>query len=168
MIYKTIEKLRPHFMSLREIDGNVSLDMKFPLKWKFDYQNESIKIMVQDKNEKVNLVSFVTQANPEGYELVFAAVEKIIQFNLELEEKEKLFQQKMAELKSLFASESLSTLQHIEFNKIDHPEDEPFIDHNTDDDDDDDDDDDIPETTDNTFKLEENDENAGQKDISGS
>ena len=139
-------------MSLREIDDNVSLDMKFPLKWKYDYQNESIKIMVQDKNEKINLVSFVTPATPEGYELVFAAVEKIIQFNLELEEKEKLFQEKISELKGLFASESLKTLQDIKFiNTADADEE-------------------TPEITDNTIKLEKNEKtgNAGQEDNSGS
>jgi len=154
MIFNTIEKLRPYFYSLREIDGNVSLDMKLPLKWKYEYKNDNVKIMVQDQNETVNLVSFVTGANSEGYELVFTIAGKIIQSNLELEEKEKLFQQKITELKGLFASESLDTLKDIRF--IDESVKPP----------------DEPEITDNQIKLVSDDETSdtevGQKDKTGS
>lgn len=115
MIYKVIEKIRPYFYSLREIDGNVSLDMRFPLKWKHEYSDEKIKIIVQDKNDKVNLVSFVTPATPEGYDLVFSVAQSIIVYNKELEEKERLFQQKITELKGLFETESLDTLKDIQF-----------------------------------------------------
>ena len=83
MIFTTIEKLRPYFFSLREIDNNVSLDMKFPLKWKFEHHDKAVNILVQDTNDKVTLVSFVTPANKEGYALVISVAESIIQFNLE-------------------------------------------------------------------------------------
>lgn len=117
MIFNTIEKIRPYFSSLREIDGNVSLDMRFPLKWKHEYNDEKLKILVQDKNDRVNLVSFVTSANSEGYDLVFSVAQSIIKYNMELEEKENLFQQKITELKDLFTTESLDKLKNIQFIK---------------------------------------------------
>jgi len=117
MIYESIKTLRPYFYSLREIEDTVSLDMKFPIKWKTEYQDESVKVIIQDKNEKVNLVSFITPATKDGYETVVSIVQAIIKFNLEEEEKEKLFQQKINELKELFASESLDRLKEITFKE---------------------------------------------------
>jgi len=115
MIYKTIEKLRPYFHSIREVEGNVSLDVKFPTKWKIDYEEEGLKIIPQDKNEKITLISYVMPATEEGYESVIGIILGIVKFNLEQEEKEKLFQDKIRELKGLFAEESLDKLKEINF-----------------------------------------------------
>jgi len=123
MIYEIIKTLRPYFYSLREIEDNVSLDMKFPIKWKTEYQDDSVNVIVQDKNEKVNLVSFITPATKEGYETVINIVQAIIKFNLDEEEKEKLFQQKINELKELFANESLDKLKEITFKENGHTKD---------------------------------------------
>ena len=35
-MFDNIRKLRPYFFSLREIDNNVSLDVKLPSTWKFE------------------------------------------------------------------------------------------------------------------------------------
>ena len=117
MIFETIKTLRPYFYSIREIEDNVSLDMKFPVRWKTEYQDDAVNIIAQDKNEKVNLVSFVTPATKEGYESVINIAQAIIKFNQEEEEKEKLFQQKINELKELFKSESLDKLKEITFTE---------------------------------------------------
>lgn len=134
MIFNSIKQLRPYFFSLREIDDNISLDMKFPVFWKYDYEDKSINIISQDKNDKVNLVSFITPATKEGYDSVFNAVLSIIKFNLEREEKERLFQQKRTELnelfqqkinelQELFANESLDKLKEINIKENERPKD---------------------------------------------
>ena len=115
-MFENIKLLRPHFHSLREIQNNVSLDIKLPLTWKYDdiikpYSTISIKI--QDKNDKFNLVSLVSQATQEGYDVVFACANEIFTFNREEEEKQKLFQQKVKELQELFKNESLDKLKEI-------------------------------------------------------
>ena len=120
-MFENIKSLRPHFHSLREIQNNVSLDIKLPLNWKYDdiikpYSTISTKI--QDKNEKFNLVSLVSQATQEGYDVVFACANEIFTFNREEEEKQKLFQQKVKELQELFKNESLDKLKEI--NLIDN------------------------------------------------
>jgi len=51
-VFENIKSLRPHFHSLREIEGNVSLDIKLPLTWKHEEiikPYRSLKFKVQDK-----------------------------------------------------------------------------------------------------------------------
>ena len=120
-MFESIKSLRPHFHSLREIENNVSLDIKLPLTWRYDdiikpYSTISVKI--QDKNDKYNLLSLVSQATQEGYDVVFACANEIFTFNREEEEKQKLFQQKVKELQELFKNESLDKLKEI--NLIDN------------------------------------------------
>jgi len=120
-VFEEIKSLRPHFHSLREIQNNVSLDIKVPLTWKYEdiikpYRTVTVK--VQDKNDKFNLVSFISQATQEGYDVVFACANEIFKFNKEEEEKQKLFQQKVKELQELFKNESLEKLKEI--NLIDN------------------------------------------------
>jgi hypothetical protein len=85
-VFEEIKSLRPHFHSLREIQNNVSLDIKVPLSWKYEdivkpYRTVTLK--VQDKNDKFNLVSFISQATQEGYDVVFACASEITNHNKE-------------------------------------------------------------------------------------
>ena len=120
-MFEEIKSLRPHFHSLREVQNNVSLDIKIPLTWNYEeiakpYRTVSLK--VQDKNDKFNLVSFISQATQEGYDVVFACANEIFRVNKEEEEKQKLFQEKVKELQKLFKTESLDKLKEI--NLIDN------------------------------------------------
>ena len=115
-MFENIKTLRPHFHSLREVQDNVSLDIKLPLTWKYDEvvkPYSSISIKVQDKNEKFNLISLVTQSTQNGYDVVFACANEIVHKNKEEEEKQRLFQQKVKELQQLFQNESLDKLKDI-------------------------------------------------------
>ena len=120
-MFEEIKSLRPHFHSLREVQNNVSLDIKIPLSWKYEdivkpYRTVTLK--VQDKNDKFNLVSFISQATQEGYDVVFACANEIFRVNKEEEEKQQLFQEKVKELQKLFKTESLDKLKEI--NLIDN------------------------------------------------
>ena len=115
-MFESIKILRPYFHSLREIQNNVSLDIKLPLNWQIDEIlkiYKSIQTKVQDKNEKYILLSVISNATQEGYDIVFAAANDVIKINKELEEKEKLFQEKVKELEMLFKKESLEKLKEI-------------------------------------------------------
>jgi uncharacterized Zn finger protein len=117
-VFDIISNLRPYFFSLREIDNNVSLDIKIPVKWKFEQivtPYRSVKTKVQDKNEKFILLSLISHATSDGYDLVFACAKEVITTNLELEEKERLLQLKIKELQALFQSESLDKLKDLKF-----------------------------------------------------
>lgn len=115
-MFENIKAIRPYFFSLREIEGNVSLDIKIPLSWKFDTivaPYRSIKTKVQDKSEKFTLISLVSNATQDGYDVVFACAIEVINVNKEEEEKQKLFQEKVKELQELFKKESLNKLKDI-------------------------------------------------------
>ena len=115
-MFESIKTLRPHFHSLREIEGNVSLDIKLPLTWRYEdivKPYRSIKIKVQDKNEKFNLVSLISAGTQDGYDVAFACALEILQINKDEEEKQKLFQQKVKELQELFKKETLDKLKDI-------------------------------------------------------
>ena len=117
-MFESIKSLRPHFHSLREIEGNVSLDIKLPLMWKFEEivkPYRALKIKVQDKNETFTLVSLVANGTQEGYNVAFACAIDIIKINKEEEEKRQLFQTKVKELEMLFQNESLAKLKDINF-----------------------------------------------------
>jgi hypothetical protein len=120
-VFESIKSLRPHFHSLREVQNNVSLDIKIPLNWKYEdiaKPYRTITLKVQDKNDKFNLISFISQATQEGYDVVFACADEIFKFNKEEEEKQKLFHQKVKELQELFKTETLDKLKEI--NLIDN------------------------------------------------
>ena len=117
-MFNNIKDLRPYFFSLREIDNNVSLDVRLPANWKFETivaPYKSIKTKVQDKNEKHTLVSLISNATTDGYEIVFTCAKEIVKTNKEIEEKQKLFQTKIKELEMLFQQESLDKLKQLSF-----------------------------------------------------
>lgn len=115
-MFESIKSLRPHFHSLREIEGNVSLDIKLPLGWRYEEISKpyrAVKLKVQDKNEKFTLLSLISNGTQDGYDVVFACALEILTVNREEEEKQKLFQQKVKELQELFKKESLDKLKDI-------------------------------------------------------
>ena len=129
-MFDNIIFLRPYFFSLREIDSNVSLDIKLPVTWKFESiiaPYKTLKTKVQDKNEKFTLVSLISHATADGYEIVFACAKEIISVNKELEEKQRLFQSKIKELEILFQHQSLDKLKEISFIENVRQENEPSI-----------------------------------------
>jgi hypothetical protein len=120
-VYELISNLRPYFFSLREISDNVSLDLRIPTTWRLENiqnivsQYKSLQLKVQDKNDKSQLVSVISLATQDGYDTARICAEEIIKFNIELEEKERLFKEKVRELETLFKHESLHKLKEINF-----------------------------------------------------
>jgi hypothetical protein len=115
-VFEKIKLLKPHFHSLREIDGNVSLDIKIPLNWKYEETVKlysTVKMMVQDKNEKYSLLSLIAAGTMDGYEVAFTCAKDIVDLNRDEEEKQKLFQEKVRELQELFKKQPLEKLKDI-------------------------------------------------------
>jgi hypothetical protein len=129
-VFENIKSLRPYFFSLREIEGNISLDMKLPLSWKYETivaPYRSIKVKVQDKSEKFTLISLISNATQDGYDVVFACSLEIVNVNKEEEEKRKLFQEKVKELENLFQKQTLNKLKDLNFLETYGQEDETSI-----------------------------------------
>jgi hypothetical protein len=123
-VFDTIKSLQPNFFSLRELNtatdtAIVSLDLKIPIGWKVEDISEGVTLKTQDKNEHTKLISLVAPNTKEGYDAVFTMGKKIIKVNKEEEEKIKLFNEKVEELKTLFLSSPLDKLKEISFEKKD-------------------------------------------------
>ena len=123
IVYNIVKSLRPYFFSLREVKENVSLDLKLPTQW--EYQGlENVKdgvpftIKVQETKDAITLISLISPATVDGYDVVFTYAKAIITFNKEKEEKSKLFSQTIEEIKTLFLSTPLDKLKEISFNKL--------------------------------------------------
>lgn len=120
-MFDIVKSLRPHFFSLREIEENISLDIKIPSNWKYEKMLAPKKdlpfaVKVQDQKKTNSLISLIALATAEGYDFVFEYAEAVISINKEEEEKEKLFKEKVGELKSLFLSSPLDKLKDISFD----------------------------------------------------
>lgn len=130
-MYSLISSLRPYFFSLREINDNVSLDLRIPTTWRLENvqsilsQYKSLQLKVQDKNDKSQLISIISVATEDGYDTARICAEEIIKYNLELEEKERLFKEKVRELEMLFKHESLNKLKEINFIPEEHGQEDP-------------------------------------------
>lgn len=138
-MYELISDLRPYFFSLREIKQNVSLDIRIPINWKLEHvhqvveQYKSLTYQVQDKNDKNVLISLVSTADQEGFNVARTCAMEIITYNKEIEEKARLFQLKQKELQDLyqkqlreledtFKNEPLDKLKDPNFRKGDGQE----------------------------------------------
>jgi hypothetical protein len=129
-VFENIKTLRPYFHSLREVQDNVSLDIKLPLTWNFDNiikPYSTIGFKVQDKNDRFNLISLISTATQNGYDVVFACANEIVKFNKEEEEKQHLFQQKVKELEELFKKQSLESLKEINLLSVNEQKDTTSI-----------------------------------------
>lgn len=129
-MFENIKTLRPYFHSLREVQDNVSLDIKLPLTWNFDNiikPYSTIGFKVQDKNDRFNLISLISTATQNGYDVVFACANEIVKFNKEEEEKQHLFQQKVKELEELFKKQSLESLKEINLLSVNEQKDTTSI-----------------------------------------
>ena len=117
-LYKEFSTLFPYLQSVRKIQNYLSFDISFPTTWKLPkkYVDEK-KIMEQEsqiKNER--LFSYVSQINEEDIEIVYNNLKNIIKYNLEREEKDKLFETKVDELKKLFEKQNLEKLKGLYFD----------------------------------------------------
>lgn len=115
-MFDEILEIKQYFFSLRCVGENILLDLKFPVSWSIEpivKQIPSVEYTVQDKNDKVILISLMTTFTKDGYSLLLDLCNKVIKVNLEEELKRRLFNEKMNELKLLFQNKSLDELKDI-------------------------------------------------------
>ena len=117
-LYKEFSILFPYLQSVRKIKTYLTFDVSFPNTWKLPkkFVNEE-KVMEQTTtipNER--LFSFVSEITEEDVEKVSGNIQNIIKYNLEREEKEKLFDSKVNELKMIFEKQNLNNLKSLQFD----------------------------------------------------
>lgn len=117
-LYTEIKPLISYLQSIRKIEKYITIDMLFSDKWKLPkiYVDES-KVMEQ-KTDKINhrLISFVSEENEKNLNETVKNIIGIINFNLEREEKDRLFKATVNSLKEVFEKQSLDDLKSLTFD----------------------------------------------------
>jgi len=116
-LYEQLNKIFPYLLSIRKLEGYVSIDIEFPNTWKLPKKYIDEKMVVEQKSTKSDFrcLSFATQFNEETLDKLFDNLNNIINYNLEREEKERLFETKVMELKNFFDKAKLTDLKSLEF-----------------------------------------------------
>ena len=117
-LYKEIENIVEYCSSIRKLKTYLSFDISFPKTWKLPkkYVIEDKVVEQQSSVENERMFSFVCEITEESVELIYNNIQGIIKYNLEREEKERLFEDKVNELKSIFEKQNLNSLQALKFD----------------------------------------------------
>jgi hypothetical protein len=116
-LYTTIEPILDFLISIRKMENFLIFDIKIPKKWRL------LKKFIKEEKfldnglieDDYRSVSFVCEISENEIEETQKNIIGIINFNLELEEKESLLENKISELKNLFEKENLNNLKKLEF-----------------------------------------------------
>jgi hypothetical protein len=116
-LYKEFSSLLPYLQSVRKLESYLSFDVSFPTTWKLPKKFvDEEKVMEQtSKVEGHRFFSFVAEINEESVELLSNNLKSIIKYNHDREEKERLFQNKVEELKNIFEKQDLTSLKNLNF-----------------------------------------------------
>lgn len=116
-LYKEFSTLLPYIQSVRKLKNFLSFDVSFPNTWKLPkkFVQEDKVLEQETTTPNHRLFSFVSEIEEEEVEKTSLNIRSIIKYNLDLEEKQKLFQTKVEELKSIFEKQNLNNLKSLEF-----------------------------------------------------
>ena len=90
--------------------------MIFPTTWvMLKNIHESIEVLKNESTDGV-VYSFVCENKKELIDIIELTLDKIMKANIEREEKERLFKNKVQELKSIFEKENLENLKGLKFD----------------------------------------------------
>jgi hypothetical protein len=116
-LYKEFSILFPYLKSVRKLKTYLSFDIHFPDTWKIPKKYVNEKALIENDSELngYRLFSFVAEFNELAIDEVTNSIKNVIAYNKEREEKERLFQSKVDELKTIFEKQNLNNLQALKF-----------------------------------------------------
>jgi hypothetical protein len=121
-LYKEIENIVDYCSSIRRLKTYLSFDMIFPTTWNIlKSQVDETKTVFNKSDDKGKNISFVSEINEESISDTISKIETVINYNKEKEEKERLFKEKVNELKNLFEKGGLEDLKNLKFDVDDIP-----------------------------------------------
>ena len=115
--YNFLNKIQKNLKMVRVLDTHVSYDLLFSNKWVLPRNmGKGIEVVKNGiDGDKISL-SFVCQINETSVNQLEDLIDNIIKSNLEREAKDKLFRNKVQELKGIFENENLEDLQNLKFD----------------------------------------------------
>jgi hypothetical protein len=116
--YNQIEPIFEYLLQIRKIENYLMFDMLFPMTWKvpkkYIIEDKFLNQGQQDDNKI--LLSFISDFQQKELDLIVKNIIGIINYNIEREEKERLLQVKINELKTIFDKQSLDNLKELKFD----------------------------------------------------
>jgi hypothetical protein len=117
-IFNELEPIFLYLNQVRKLEAYICFDMVFPNTWKIPK-----RYIIEDKflnqgavDDKTIALSFISEFNEKSINTTQNNIMGIISYNLEREEKERLLNLKINELKNIFDKQSLDSLKELKFN----------------------------------------------------
>ena len=118
MIYSDfITSTSNYLKSVRILKNYVTFDMTFPSSWLLPKKGpETVEILQNADNDGSLITSFVCENSSRLIDVIENTIQMVIKTNVEREEKERLFQTKVDELKTVFEKQTLTNLKNLKFD----------------------------------------------------
>ena len=117
-IFKELNPFINYLKQIRKLEDYLVFDMSFPVNWKIQK-----KYIVEDKfvnygtqTDGAVLLSFISTYNENEINNTKSNILGIIKYNLEREEKERLLDIKIVELRNMFEKQTLDNLKSLKFD----------------------------------------------------
>jgi hypothetical protein len=117
-IFKELNPFINYLKQIRKLEDYLVFDMSFPVNWKIQK-----KYIVEDKfvnygtqTDGTVLLSFISTYNEIEINNTKSNILGIIKYNLEREEKERLLDIKIVELRNMFEKQTLDNLKSLKFD----------------------------------------------------
>jgi ATP-dependent Lon protease len=118
MIYSEFITTTSNYLkSVRILKDYVTFDMTFPSSWLLPKKGPAeIEILQNSDKDGSIITSFVCQNKTKLIDVIENTIQNVIKTNIEREEKERLFKNKVQELKQIFEKENLENLKGLKFD----------------------------------------------------
>jgi len=118
MIYSEfITSTSNYLKSVRILKNYVTFDMSFPSTWLLTKRGpENVEILQNSDKDGSVITSFVCENASKFIDVIENTIQTVIKTNIEREEKERLFKNKVQELKQIFEKENLENLKGLKFD----------------------------------------------------
>jgi len=120
MIQNRINKLKPYFKGLKIAENYRIVEVHLKDTWTIE-DDESIDLQQKQTKESSNILYNMFYSDTKTFDEILDYIEeKVINPNLEVEEKEKLLRMKVEELKRVFENKNLDELNNLKFTTEDN------------------------------------------------
>lgn len=115
--YQEIAVIHPYLQSVRKLKNYLSIDVNFPTTWKLPKKYVPDNSVVENEStlKDHRCFSFVSAFEEKLVEDMLINLNGVIKYNKEREEKERLFETKVTELKQIFDKQNLENLKNLSF-----------------------------------------------------
>jgi benzoyl-CoA reductase/2-hydroxyglutaryl-CoA dehydratase subunit BcrC/BadD/HgdB len=115
--FSFLDKVHKYITSVRIIKDHVSFDMVFNKNWVLNKSiPKTVEVLKNSEDDKFSYISFVCKITNESVTDVENLIDSMIKYNMEKEEKDKLFKLKVQELRSIFENQKLIHLKNLKFD----------------------------------------------------